>query len=94
MAHIRQSRPGSGLGFQAKVHKAFKVVPFSLGSGGATGFECRKVRGFLCRGARGFWDRGGQGLRLYSRSVRVPVQRGQGLLLSRGEGFGLKRLFV
>ena len=31
--HIRQSRPDSGLGFQAKVPQSFKVVPSSLGSG-------------------------------------------------------------
>jgi len=33
MAHIRQSRPDSGLGFQANVLKPFKGVPSSLGSG-------------------------------------------------------------
>ena len=33
MAHIRQSRPDSGLGSQANVLKRFKVVPFSLSSG-------------------------------------------------------------
>ena len=34
MAHIRQSRPDSGLGFQVKVLKHFQVVLSSLGSGG------------------------------------------------------------
>ena len=33
MAHIRQSRPDYGLGFQVKVLRTFQVVPFSLGSG-------------------------------------------------------------
>jgi len=33
MAHIRQSRPDSGLGFRSKVLKIFKVVLSSLGSG-------------------------------------------------------------
>ena len=33
MAHINQSRPDSGSGFQEKVFKTFLVVPFSLGSG-------------------------------------------------------------
>jgi len=33
MAHIRQSRPDSGLGFQVKVLKTFQVVPSSLESG-------------------------------------------------------------
>ena len=33
MARIRQSRPDSGLGFQAKVPKTFYLVPSSLGSG-------------------------------------------------------------
>jgi len=33
MAHIRQSRPDSGLGFQVKVLKIFYVVLFSLGLG-------------------------------------------------------------
>ena len=32
VAHIRQSRPDSGLGFQVKVRKTFQVVPYSLGS--------------------------------------------------------------
>ena len=33
MAHVRQSRPGSGLGLQAKVLRPLKVDPSSLGSG-------------------------------------------------------------
>jgi len=33
MAHIRQSRPDSGLGFHVKVVETFNVVPSSLGSG-------------------------------------------------------------
>ena len=33
MAHVRQSRPDSGLGFLVKVLKRFQAVPFSLGSG-------------------------------------------------------------
>jgi len=33
VAHIRQSRPNSGPGFQTKVLKNIKVVPSSLGSG-------------------------------------------------------------
>jgi len=33
MAHIRQSRPDSGLGFQTKVIVTFEVVPSSPGSG-------------------------------------------------------------
>ena len=33
MAHIRQSRPDSGLGFQANALKTVEGVPFSLGSG-------------------------------------------------------------
>jgi hypothetical protein len=37
MAHIRQSRPDYGLGFQAKVRKTFKAVLSSLGSGGVGG---------------------------------------------------------
>ena len=32
MAHVRQSRPDSGLGFQVKAIESFQVVPFSLGS--------------------------------------------------------------
>jgi len=32
MAHIRQSRTDSGLGFPVKVPKTFQVVAFSLGS--------------------------------------------------------------
>ena len=33
MAHVRQSRPDFGLGFQANDFNTFEVVPFSLGSG-------------------------------------------------------------
>ena len=33
MAHMRQSRPDSGLGVQVKVLEAFQVVPSLLGSG-------------------------------------------------------------
>ena len=33
MAHMRQSRPGSGLGFLADALKMFQVVSFWLGSG-------------------------------------------------------------
>ena len=32
MVHIRQSRPDSGLAFQAKVLETFYVVPSTLGS--------------------------------------------------------------
>jgi len=35
MAHVRQSRPDSGLGFQVKVLKPFQVDPSSLGGGQA-----------------------------------------------------------
>ena len=33
MAHIRQSRPDYGLGFEVEVLTTFEVVPFSLESG-------------------------------------------------------------
>jgi len=33
MAHMRQSRPDSGLGFQVKVLRTIQVVAASLGSG-------------------------------------------------------------
>ena len=33
MAHIRQSRPDSGLGFHVKVLQTFQVVPSSFGGG-------------------------------------------------------------
>ena len=33
MAHVKQSRPESGLCFQVKVCGPFRVVPFSLGNG-------------------------------------------------------------
>ena len=33
IAHTRQSRPASGLGFQVKVREAVFVVPFALGRG-------------------------------------------------------------
>ena len=33
MAHVRQSRPDSGRGFQVKTLKPFSVVSSSLGSG-------------------------------------------------------------
>jgi len=35
VAHVRQSRPDYGLGFQVQVRQKFKVVPFPLGSGTA-----------------------------------------------------------
>jgi len=31
MAHVRQSRPDYGLGFQVRVLKTFQAVPLSLG---------------------------------------------------------------
>jgi hypothetical protein len=34
MAHTRQSRPDSGLGFQVNALATFQVVSFSLGGGG------------------------------------------------------------
>jgi len=40
MAHVRQSRPEYGLGFQVKVLKPFYIVPSSLGSGSG-GSACR-----------------------------------------------------
>ena len=41
MAHVRQSRPDPGLGFQVKVVSTFEVVPSSLGSGRVYGSRCR-----------------------------------------------------
>ena len=35
MAHIRQSKPDSGLGFEVKGPQTFQGVPSSLGSGNA-----------------------------------------------------------
>ena len=37
MAHVRQSRPGSGLGFQVKGLNTFQLVLASLGSGSDMG---------------------------------------------------------
>ena len=34
MAHVRQSRPDSGLGFQVKILKMVSMVPYSFASGG------------------------------------------------------------
>ena len=39
MAHVRQSRPDSGLGFQAKVLKTFQSVPCSLGCCRVFGYD-------------------------------------------------------
>ena len=39
MEYKRQSRPGSGLGFQIKVHRTFEGVPSSLGRGYGAGSE-------------------------------------------------------
>jgi len=36
MAHIRQSKPDSGLGVKAKDLKTFQVVPSALGSGNSS----------------------------------------------------------
>ena len=47
MAHIRQSRPDSGLGFQVKVHKIFRVFPSLLGSGFPKRFSARTTKRFL-----------------------------------------------
>ena len=55
MAHVRQSRPDSGLGFQIKMLATFEIVPNSLGSGPhtaiASGFDVEggefRVQGLL-----------------------------------------------
>ena len=39
MAHMRQSRPDSGLGFQVKVLTTIQGVPFSLGNVGFRGYQ-------------------------------------------------------
>jgi hypothetical protein len=39
MAHLRQSRPDSDLGFQVNVIKTFPVVPTWLGSGSGLGIS-------------------------------------------------------
>ena len=39
MARIRQSRPDSGLGFQASVHQSCGFVPFLLGSGSSCSWK-------------------------------------------------------
>jgi len=43
MAHTRQSRPDSGLGFQVKALKTFYGVPLSLGNGRTLGPEARRA---------------------------------------------------
>ena len=43
MASMRQSRPNCGPGFQVKVLKLFKGVPFLLGSGGVLGSGSQSV---------------------------------------------------
>ena len=48
MAHIRQSRPKSGLGFQVQVLKTLKVVPYSLGSGLASRSSLARVARQSC----------------------------------------------
>ena len=45
MAHIRQPRPDSGLGFQVKVLKLFNVVPSEGGSGRALPTETKVESG-------------------------------------------------
>ena len=47
VAHIRQSRPASGLGFQVKARKTFEVVPFSLGDGTRCHRNVQRIRGGL-----------------------------------------------
>jgi len=42
VAHIRQSRPYSGLGFEANVLKQFSVVPSPLASGGRGGSRAKR----------------------------------------------------
>ena len=84
MAHVKQSRPDSGHGFQVKVLKIFQVVPSSLGIGPS-------VQPGLSIGVRdhgfGLWDLG----------FRVP---GSGFLVSSfgfqgfrflTDGFGFAR---
>ena len=44
MAHVRQSRPYSGLGFQVKSPKTFQVVVSLLGSGTVSNLEFPQVR--------------------------------------------------
>jgi len=43
MAHIRQPRPESGLGFQVKDLEIFSVVPSALGSGEEEGTTCKPL---------------------------------------------------
>ena len=51
MAHIRQSRPDSGLGFQAKVLKTFRDVPYLIGRGRgarrASNASAKSTRSFI-----------------------------------------------
>ena len=51
-AHVRQSRPYSGLGVQVKVVKLFEVVPASLGSSKDVDHcvEVCKVRDLIFKG--------------------------------------------
>ena len=51
MAHIRQSRPDSGLGVQVKVLETFQIVPSSLRSG--LGNDLMAVKsGLVCTESR------------------------------------------
>ena len=73
-AHIRQSRPSSGLGFQTKDPKSFQVVLFSLGSGSSAPNTTGSPPGAgpLCTSARATRVVG-ETLKLH-RSGRQPLQ--------------------
>ena len=56
MAHVTQSRPDFGLGFQVKILNPFEVIPSSLGSGqsdvNGAGVARGGVQGYLAHKKR------------------------------------------
>ena len=59
MAHVRQSRPDSGLGFQERVIEIIQGVHFSLGSGEARFVGGGRVGGGVCVPIWEEWGGGG-----------------------------------
>jgi len=90
MAHVRQSRPDSGLGFQLKVLKPFEAVPSSLGRSSriplhrhcfvrVPGRNVKRFRGGLVFKAHRWLYHSTLGSRVIKKKKKSLVVEGRGL---------------
>ena len=93
MAHIKQSRPDSGLGFQVKVRKPFEVVRLEAPPPRAPSQPCRSPRAGIHQEGRGGGGGRERALEVRAKSVRTAAcdDAPSGVALYTGLGLSVNK---